>query len=332
MAAPDGDTPPKRARARTRVARIRGLGHHGASLIRFIRDIYASARIAGRPVVSLEFFPAKTEEAEQTLLTRTIPALLALNPDFCSVTYGAGGGTREKTIGIVERIQRDHGLTAMAHLTCVNATIEETRALVEHAQARGILNILALRGDPPTGIASFVRTEGGFEYCYQLVQCIRELGDFSIGVAGFPEGHIACREGKHVDWQRLKTKIDHGADFVITQLFFDNAHYFECRDFLVSRGVDVPIVPGILPILSTSQIKRFVSLCGASLPAALLSELDRRGDNDEAVAAFGVDYATRQCEELLRGGAPGLHFYTLNRAKSTTEVVHNLALTRLAAT
>lgn len=299
-------------------------------LIRHIRDIFASARIAGRPVISCEFFPARTDEAEQALLTRTIPALQNLNPDFCSVTYGAGGSTREKTLGIVDRIQREHGLTAMAHLTCVNATIAETRALVEQAEARGILNILALRGDPPTDIDSFVTAEGGFEYSYQLVQCIRELGDFSIGVAGFPEGHIACREGKYVDWQRLKTKIDHGADFVITQLFFDNAHYFECRDFLVSRGVDVPIVPGILPILSSSQIKRFVSLCGASMPPALLSELDRRGDNDEAVTAFGIEYATQQCEELLRGGAPGLHFYTLNRARSTTEVVNNLALARVS--
>jgi len=162
------------------------------------------------------------------------------------------------------------------------------------------------------------------------VRQIREYGAFSIGVAGFPEGHIACREGRHVDWQRLKAKIDEGADFVITQLFFDNRHYFECRDFLAAQGVTVPIVPGILPILSTSQIKRFVSLCGAALPAALLSELDRRGDDDEAVTQFGIEYATRQCEELLRAGAPGLHFYTLNKARSTTAVVQNLALERLA--
>ena len=175
-----------------------------------------------------------------------------------------------------------------------------------------------------------MKTEGGFEYSYQLVQRIREFGAFSIGVAGFPEGHIACREGKHVDWQRLKAKIDHGADFVITQLFFDNRHYFEFRDFLAAQGVTVPIVPGILPILSTSQIKRFVGLCGAELPAALLSELERRGDDDEAVTQFGIDYATRQCEELLREGAPGLHFYTLNKARSTTAVIRNLALERRA--
>ena len=191
-------------------------------------------------------------------------------------------------------------------------------------------SILALRGDPPNSASEFTKTEGGFEYSYQLVRRIRECGAFSIGVAGFPEGHVACNEGRHVDWQRLKQKIDSGADFVITQLFFQNRHYFECRDFLASLGVTVPIVPGILPILSTSQIKRFVGLCGAELPRPLLSELEKRGDDDEAVSQFGIDYATRQCEELLREGAPGLHFYTLNKARSTTEVVRNLALDRLA--
>jgi methylenetetrahydrofolate reductase (NADPH) len=279
-------------------------------------------------VVSFEFFPTKTEEGERALLEKTIPALRELHPDFCSVTYGAGGGTRDKTLGIVDRIQREQQITAMAHLTCVNATIDETCAVLEQTRALGIKNILALRGDPPDGAAEFVKTEGGFEYSYQLVHRIREFGAFSIGVAGFPEGHIACREGKLVDWQRLKAKIDHGADFVITQLFFDNRHYFECRDFLAAQGVTVPIVPGILPILSTSQIKRFVGLCGAELPAALLSELERRGDDDEAVSQFGIDYATRQCEELLREGAPGLHFYTLNKARSTTAVLRNLALER----
>ena len=300
-------------------------------LIRYIRDIFETARETRRPVLSFEFFPTKTAEGERTLLEKTIPALRTLHPDFCSVTYGAGGGTRQKTLAIVDRIQRDHGITAMAHLTCVSATIDDTCAVLEQTRALGIKNVLALRGDPPDGAAEFVKTEGGFEYSYQLVRRIREFGAFSIGVAGFPEGHIACREGKYVDWQRLKAKIDHGADFVITQLLFDNRHYFECRDFLAAQGVDVPIVPGILPILSTSQIKRFVSLCGAELPSALLAELERRGDDDEAVSAFGIEYATRQCEELLREGAPGLHFYTLNKSRSTTEVVKNLELEPLVS-
>jgi methylenetetrahydrofolate reductase (NADPH) len=295
-------------------------------LIELIRDIYERARVSGRPVLSFEFFPTKSNEGERTLLGTTIPALGTLNPDFCSVTYGAGGGTREKTLAIVDRIQRDHEITAMAHLTCVSTTIERTGAILEETRARGIKNILALRGDPPAGECDFVAATGGFEYSYELVRYIREFGGFSIGVAGFPEGHVACREGKHVDWERLQKKIEHGADFVITQLFFENTHYFECREFLESRGVTVPIVPGILPILSTSQIKRFVSLCGASLPRTLLSELDKRGDDDESVTEFGIEYATAQCEELLREGAPGLHFYTLNKARSTTEVVRNLSL------
>ena len=298
-------------------------------MIRFIRDIFKKAQAVRRPVLSFEFFPTKTDEGERTLLEKTIPALRALNPDFCSVTYGAGGGTREKTLGIVDRIQREQQITAMAHLTCVNATIEETRTVLEQTRALGIKNILALRGDPPNG-AEFVRTEGGYEYSYQLVRAIRAVGAFSIGVAGFPEGHIACKEGRHVDWQRLKQKIDCGADVVITQLFFDNRHYFECREFLAAQGVSVPIVPGILPILSSSQIRRFVALCGAELPGPLLRELEKRGENDEAVSQFGIDYATTQCEELLREGAPGLHFYTLNKARSTTEVVTNLALDPLA--
>jgi methylenetetrahydrofolate reductase (NADPH) len=298
--------------------------------LKFIGDILETARVTGRPALSFEFFPAKSPEAERALLEETIPALRELGPDFCSVTYGAGGGTREKTLAIVDRVQREHDLTAMAHLTCVNATIEETGAILKRTEDLGIKNILALRGDPPAG-GEFAKTESGFEYSYQLVRYIREFGAFSVGVAGFPEGHIACREGRHVDWERLKSKIDHGADFIITQLFFMNQHYFECREFLASRGVTAPIIPGILPIVSTSQIKRFVALCGAELPSALLSTLADFGDDHEAVSAFGIEYASRQCEELLREGAPGLHFYTLNRVRSTTEVVRNLALARVGA-
>jgi methylenetetrahydrofolate reductase (NADPH) len=293
--------------------------------MQFIRDMFPRARAAGRPVISFEFFPTKTEEGERTLLEKTIPALRRLNPDFCSVTYGAGGSTREKTLMIVDRIQRDQQLTTMAHLTCVNATAEQTRDMLDQAQKLGVKNILALRGDPPDG-GEFRKTEGGFEYSYQLVEFIRQAGGYSIGVAGFPEGHVACKEGKYVDWRRLKHKIDQGADFVITQLFFSNRDYFEFRDFLAGSGVTVPLVPGIIPILSTAQIKRFVALCGADLPKPLVAELETRGDDDEAVTQFGIEYATAQCEELLREGAPGIHFYTLNKARSTTEILRNLRL------
>jgi methylenetetrahydrofolate reductase (NADPH) len=298
-------------------------------VIQYIRDIFSTAQQAKRPVVSFEFFPARTDAGEQTLLEKTIPALCGLSPDFCSVTYGAGGGTRDKTLTIVDRIQRDQGLTAMAHLTCVNATRAETGAVLERTRALGIKNVLALRGDPPSG-SEFTKTEDGFEYSYELVQFIREVGDFSIGVAGFPEGHIACTQGKHVDWHRLRDKVDHGADFVITQLFFRNSDYLEFREFLTRLGVTVPIVPGILPILTTAQINRFIALCGAGLPATLVAELEKRGDDNEAVTRFGIEYATEQCQELLREGAPGLHFYTLNKSRSTTEVMNNLALTHLS--
>ena len=294
--------------------------------MQLIRDIYAAKRVSGQPVVSFEFFPPKTEEGDRSLLTRTIPTLMQTRPDYCSVTYGAGGSTREKTLMIVDRIQRQHGLTAVAHLTCVDATREQIQELLGQIRALGVRNLLALRGDPPGG-GEFLPTPGGFEFSSQLVRFIREQGDFSIGVAGFPEGHIACKEGKHKDWGHLRTKIDSGADFVVTQLFFDNADYFEFRDYLHGKlGVQIPLVPGIVPILSSSQIKRFTAMCGARIPAALASQLEKLGDDDAATAEFGIQYATRQCEDLLRQGAPGIHFYTLNKAHSTVRVLQNLKL------
>jgi len=291
-----------------------------------IRDIYATKSVARTPVISFEFFPPKTEEGDHKLLEQTIPALLRTRPDYCSVTYGAGGSTREKTLMIVERIQRQHGLTAVAHLTCVCSTREQIRELLGQIRDLGVRNVLALRGDPPGG-GEFEPTPGGFEYSSELVAFIREQGDFCIGVAGFPEGHIACKAGKHADWRHLKEKIAAGADFVLTQLFFNNADYFEFREHLTRRqGVQVPLVPGIIPILSGSQIKRFTALCGAQIPAPLAARLDELGDDDAAVTEFGIDYATRQCEELLRAGAPGIHFYTLNRAHSTVRILQNLRL------
>jgi methylenetetrahydrofolate reductase (NADPH) len=227
---------------------------------------------------------------------------------------------------IVDRIQRQHGLTALAHLTCVNHTREQVRELLGRIRALGCNNILALRGDPPAG-GEFVPTPGGFEFSSQLVKFIREAGDFSVGVAGFPEGHVACQEGKHADWRHLKEKVDAGADFVLTQLFFDNADYFEFRDYVAGElGVKVPLVPGIIPILSATQITKFTRLCGAKIPPPLRVQLDRLGSDDAAAIEFGIEYATRQCEELLQAGAPGLHFYTLNKAHSTVQVVKNLGL------
>ncbi|MGA2557012.1 MAG: methylenetetrahydrofolate reductase [NAD(P)H] [Verrucomicrobiota bacterium] len=294
----------------------------------FIRDIHARKAATGQPVISFEFYPPKTAEGDRALLETTLPALQALQPDYCSVTYGAGGGTREKTLAIVDRIQREHGLTTMCHLTCVNATAEELRAVLLQARALGIKNILALRGDPPGGNGVFSRTEGGFEYSCQLVQFIKQMGGFCIGTAGFPEGHVACREGREADWDHLKNKIDCGADFVLTQLFFANEDFFRFRDYLRKKGVTVPLCPGIIPIQSAHQIKRFTALCGAALPAPLLASLEKHLDDDEGCAQFGIEYATRQCAELLRRGVSGLHFYTLNKARSTAAVLRNLSLGR----
>ena len=297
--------------------------------MQYIRDIHAAKREAKRPVISFEFFPPKTEEGDQNLLQKTIPALLQAGPDYCSVTYGAGGGTRDKTLMIVDRIQREHNLTAMAHLTCVNATREQIGEVVAQIRSLGIKNILALRGDPPGGGSVFKKTEGGFEFAAELVRYIRELDGFCIGVAGFPEGHIACTAGRQADWHHLKEKVDQGAEFVLTQLFFDNAEFFAFSDYVVNKlKVTVPICPGIIPIMSASQIKRFTTMCGASLPKPLLARLEELGDDDQSVTEFGIEYATRQCHELLRAGVPGIHFYTLNKADATVRIVKNLGLAR----
>ena len=292
--------------------------------MQLIRDIYAAKGATGRPVISFEFFPPKTDEGDRNLMEKTIPALLQTRPDYCSVTYGAGGSTRDKTLRIVDCIQRQHGLTAVAHLTCVCATQEQVAGLLRQIRALGARNLLALRGDPPGG-GEFQATPGGFEFASQLVRFIRTQGDFSIGVAGFPEGHIACKDGKLADWQHLKEKIDAGADYVITQLFFDNADFYAFRDHMTRQHqVKIPLVPGIVPILSGSQIKRFTTMCGARIPAPLAAKLDELGDKD--AAEFGIEYATRQCQDLLRAGAPGIHFYTLNKAHSTVQVMKNLGL------
>ena len=292
--------------------------------VQLIRDIHAARRSGGRPVISFEFFPPKTEEGDRALFEKALPALRLLKPDFCSVTYGAGGSTRDKTLAITERIQREHGLTAMVHLTCVNATKEQIREVALDAQRRGIRNILALRGDPPGGSGEFTKTEGGFEFSFELVKFLREMDGFSVGTAGFPEGHIACKEGRHIDWQRLKEKIDCGADFVVTQLFFKNSDFFEFRDYLTKLGVNVPICPGILPILSAGQIKRFTALCGATLPSELVSQLDRLGEDEAAATEFGIEFATRQCRELFQAGVSSFHFYTLNKSHSTSRILRNL--------
>lgn len=293
--------------------------------MRFIRDIHAEKAAAGKPTISFEFFPFKTPEGEATFFGKTLPTLMTARPDYASVTYGAGGSTREKTLEIVEQIQNDFSLTTMAHLTCIKHTQGEIEAILNEAKNRGIRNILALRGDPPPG-EDWSQTEGGFEFASELVTHIRGRGDFGVAVAGFPEGHVDCGEGREVDWQHLVRKVGCGADMVITQMFFDNADYFQLVDFLRGAGVEAPLFPGIIPVANAGQIKKFSAMCGAKLPEAFAARLDELGDDAEAVREYGIEYATAQCRELLDRGAPGLHFYTLNKSKAVLQILGNLGL------
>jgi methylenetetrahydrofolate reductase (NADPH) len=282
-------------------------------------------RSSDEPVFSFEFFPPKSEQGEVNLET-ALQELVPLAPAFVSVTYGAGGSTREKTIDIVSRINRDFGLEAMAHLTCVNATVDDLRGTLDQMRDAGIDNVLALRGDPPQGQERWTKTEGGLEYSLELIELLREHYGFSIGGAAFPETHIHATSPEE-DLQFLKAKVDAGAQFLITQMFFDNRYYFDFVARARAIGIDVPIVPGVMPILSHSGIRRMAELSKARLPDGLQRALEVRED-DEAIAEFGVSYATLQCAELLAGGAPGIHFITLNRSPATRAILAALTLMR----
>jgi methylenetetrahydrofolate reductase (NADPH) len=281
---------------------------------------------AGTPVFSFEFFPPKTEAGEQNLYA-ALNELKPLEPSFVSVTYGAGGSTRSKTIEIVKRIREDFGLEAMAHFTCVGATVDELRDTLEEMRAAGIDNVLALRGDPPAGEEAWTKTEGGLEYSRELVELIAGDYPFAIGAACFPETHIHA-ESPESDLSYLGEKVQAGVDFLITQLFFDNDFYFDFVRRARSAGIGVPIIPGIMPITQVGQIERMAKMCGSELPAGLRAELHAREEHPEAVLDFGVAYATLQCSELLAAGAPGIHFYTLNRSPATRAILSALKLAR----
>jgi methylenetetrahydrofolate reductase (NADPH) len=278
------------------------------------------------PVFSFEFFPPKTEKGEQNLFT-ALEELKRLEPAFVSVTYGAGGTTRTKTIEIVRRIQREFGLEAMAHFTCVGATVDELRSVLDQMRDAGIQNVLALRGDPPQGQDEWTKTEGGLEYSRELVQLIDAEYDFAIGGACFPETHIHATSPED-DLRFLKDKVDAGAKFLVTQLFFDNRLYYEFVDRARAIGIEVPIIPGVMPILDAAQIERITQLCGSDIPAGLRAALEARADQPEAAQALGVAFATQQCADLLRHGAPGIHFYTLNRSPATRAILAALKLLR----
>src|SRR4051795_5719091 len=278
------------------------------------------------PVFSFEFFPPKTPEGEKNLY-RALSELKPLDPAYVSVTYGAGGSTRDKTLEIVQRIKEEFDLEAMAHFTCVEQTTEEIEATLARMHEAGIENVLALRGDPPQGQTEWRKTAGGLEFSHELVRLIRADYPFSVGAACFPETHIHATSAED-DLRHLKDKVDAGVDFLITQLFFDNAHYDDFVARARAIGVTVPIIPGIMPITNYGQIARITTLCGATMPEHVLGELEARKDDAEAVAEFGVSYATMQCADLLAHGAPGLHFYTLTRSRATRAILSALKLWR----
>ncbi|HXG09162.1 MAG TPA: methylenetetrahydrofolate reductase [NAD(P)H] [Gemmataceae bacterium] len=289
-----------------------------------ISELYARPE----PTVSFEFFPPKTDEAEEALFRETVPALKRLGPSFISVTYGAGGGTRDRTLRMVNRLRRDHGIEAMAHLTCVGSTREMLAAVLRQAHDLGIENILALRGDPPRGQTEFRPVAGGFAHAIDLIRFVKSQNCFTVGAAGYPEGHIECQD-KYLDWDRTAAKVEAGAEFLITQLFYDINDFLEFEDYLRNKkGVKVPIVPGVLPFLSAEQIKRFTALCGAKLPPAICRRLEEYGSDDEAVRRLGVEVCTDLCRRLLDHGVPGLHIYCLNRYPSTAELLRNLGLAK----
>jgi methylenetetrahydrofolate reductase (NADPH) len=278
------------------------------------------------PVFSFEFFPPKTDEGMENLW-RTAEELKRDEPAFVSVTYGAGGSTRDRTIAIVKRLKQELGLEAMAHFTCVGATVPELRAVLDEMRDAGIENVLALRGDPPKGETEWTATPGGLSYSTELIELIARDYDFAIGAAAFPEVHPQAVDADS-DIRFLKQKVDSGARFLITQLFFDNELYFDFVERARAAGIDVPIIPGIMPVTNFSQIKRFTEMCGATIPAHFESELAAREDDPDAVRDLGVAYATLQCSELLARGAPGIHFYVLNRAPVARSVLAALRAAR----
>ncbi len=274
--------------------------------------------------VSFEFFPPKTPEGERQLF-ETIEELKTLNPTFVSVTYGAGGSTRDRTRNIVKRIHEETGLTVMAHLTCIAHTREELYEILSDYKNIGIENILALRGDVPHDRPDFRPPEGACKYAVDLVRLIREkFGNyFSVGVASYPEGHP---ESPNMEWEirYFGEKVRAGADFSITQMFFENHYYYEFIDMCQKEGINIPIIPGIMPITNFKQIKKFASMCGATIPQSLIEKMEPVEDRPEEIAKIGVEFAIAQCEDLLRNGVPGLHFYTLNRSRATLEIYRSV--------
>jgi methylenetetrahydrofolate reductase (NADPH) len=275
-----------------------------------------------RPFFSFEFFPPKDEQGAQQLF-KTIEALAPLRPAFVSITYGAGGSTRARTVALAKQIQNEIGLTVMAHVTCVGSTRAELRSLFDDLARAGIENVLALRGDPPKGATTFETPPGGFANARDLIAMLRRNYDFCLGAACYPETHLEAASPE-ADLDYLGQKVDAGADFLISQLFFNNDRYAAFEKRVRDQGVHVPILPGLMPITNYEQIARFTKMCGATIPPKLLFELEARRGEIEAVQDLGVAYATLQATELLHRGVPGIHFYTLNKSPAARAVVSAL--------
>lgn len=273
-----------------------------------------------RTLLSFEFFPPKDLESE-SVLDETVSKLRRFDPDFVSVTYGAGGGTREKTIDWTLRIKNEHQLNVMMHLTCIASSSGDINDIVNKLKEEDIRNILALRGDPPMDFPEG-RKKMDFTNAYQLVEYIRDLNGFTVGVAGHPEGHMEAPSIDR-DMDYLKMKVDAGADFIITQLFFDNNYLYDFMDRAAAARIEKPIIPGIMPIVNISQIRKFTQMCGATIPERIVKKME--GRTIEEMTDVGVQYATEQCLELLSFGVKGLHFYTLNRNQATERILDEIA-------
>ena len=284
-----------------------------------VRDLIA----AGERSFSFEFFPPKDLDGEKQLW-KSLRELEVLSPTFVSVTYGAGGSTRDRTVQITERIAQDTSMTPLAHLTCVDHSVRTLRSVIGSYAGAGVRNVLALRGDPAGGpSAPYVPHPKGLRYAVELVALTKSLGDFCVGVAAFPETHPSA-ESAEADARVLAEKARAGADFAITQLFFRPEDYFRLVDRVSALGVDIPIIPGIMPITNLAQIRRMAELSGAALPGETVARVARFDGDPAAVRAEGIAVATELCDTLLAGGAPGLHFYTLNRSKATREIYAGL--------
>lgn len=276
--------------------------------------------------LSFEVFPPVRDGTADRLFP-VIDKLAQLNPDFISVTYGAGGSTHDMSIEIASALKETGTVEVLAHLTCVEASKDDIASVLDELKEANIKNVLALRGDPPAGQDSYTARADGFEFAHELVTFIQQDNHFCIGVAGYPEFHIEA-PSLAADINHLKKKIDAGADFVITQLFYDNTDFYRFRDYATKAGIDIPIIPGIFPIFSYRQIQKIASLCGARIPDSLHEKICVARNRDDIVEQYGIEYATEQSEDLLRNGVPGLHFYSMNRGRHVEEIVRSLPLHR----